>query len=238
MKFYWIIGIIFLGSCNYSAKQQSLNEEKAVEEQKEQPKEVAHTPEETPVKEIVFDYDTSEWTDIGLVEESIIMDLKYATTDNFVKEKMYDCGRCFLRKEAAEKIFLIHQELQEQGFGLKMFDCYRPRPVQWKLWKKVPDPRYVANPEKGSMHNRGAAVDLTIVDKNGEELDMGTAYDFFGPEAHSTNTDLPKEVLENRKMLSSVMKKYGFSPIRTEWWHFSLNGYNYPLSDMLWECGE
>ncbi len=185
---------------------------------------------------VVFDYDTSVWTDIGLMDTSIIMDLKYATTDNFVGEKMYDCGRCFLRKAAAEKILMIQKELQEKGYGLKMFDCYRPRPIQWKLWEKVPDPRYVADPKKGSMHNRGAAVDLTIVDSRGKALDMGTAYDFFGPRAHSTFTDLPENILANRQRLSSAMVRHGFQPIRTEWWHFSLEGQNYPLSDMLWNC--
>jgi D-alanyl-D-alanine dipeptidase len=226
----------FLTACNTGVKEKSLPVT-------EVPTSAEHiTSESDPEKssdipeKIVFDYDTSVWTDIGLMDTSIIMDLKYATTDNFVGEQMYECGRCFLRKATAIKILAVQSELQSKGYALKMFDCYRPRPIQWKLWEKVPDPRYVADPKKGSMHNRGAAVDLTIVDKQGKELDMGTAYDFFGPKAHSTFTDLPEDVLANRELLSSTMVKHGFQPIRTEWWHFSLDGQNYPLSDMLWKC--
>ena len=117
-----------------------------------------------------------------------------------------------------------------------MLDCFRPRPVQWKLWNKVPDPRYVSDPRKGSMHNRGVAVDLTLTDAEGNELDMGTPYDFFGQRAYSTFTDLPDSIMQRRKLLNLVMKNQDFHSIRTEWWHFSWKGKNYPLSDMLWGC--
>lgn len=183
-----------------------------------------------------FDYDTTQWTDIGLLEPSIVMDLKYATTDNFVKTKMYECARCFLRPPVAERILEIHRVLQQQGLGLKMFDCYRPRPIQQKLWEKVPDPRYVADPAKGSMHNRGGAVDLTIVKATGEELDMGTPFDYFGEEAYHTYTNHSDEIAQNRKLLKETMEASGFKSIRTEWWHYSLGGTGYPLDDMVWEC--
>lgn len=184
----------------------------------------------------VPDYDTLEWADIHFLDESIILDMRYATENNFVEEKMYDCGRCFLRPEVARKIVKVHQKLQQRGLGLKMYDCYRPRPIQWKLWEKVPDRRYVSDPRKGSMHNRGAAVDLTIVDGGGEQLDMGTTYDFFGPEAWSTYQDLPDTVLANRQLLKGLLEAEGFAGIRTEWWHFSYPGKGYVLSDMLWNC--
>lgn len=184
----------------------------------------------------VPDFDTLEWADIHFLDESILLDMRYATTNNFVEEKMYDCGRCFLRPEVAQKVVKVHQQLQARGLGLKMFDCYRPRPIQWKLWEKVPDKRYVSDPRKGSMHNRGAAVDLTIVDSRGQPLDMGTTYDFFGPEAWSTYQNLSDTVLANRKLLKSVLEAEGFRGIRTEWWHFSYPGKGYALSDMLWNC--
>jgi D-alanyl-D-alanine dipeptidase len=120
------------------------------------------------------------WTEITTLDPTIKLDLRYATSNNFVKEKMYDCGRCFYRTTVADALLKAHKALQKQGYGgLKMYDCYRPRPIQWKLWKKVPDPRYVADPRKGSMHNRGMAADLTIVDKDGKELDMGTEFRLF-----------------------------------------------------------
>ncbi len=122
--------------------------------------------------------------------------------------------------------------------GLKMFDCYRPRPYQQRLWDKVPNPDYVTPPAKGSMHSRGAAVDLTIVDAQGKELDMGTPYDFFGKEAHYDYTQLPAAVLANRRLLRQTMEAVGFRGIRTEWWHFSYQGKNYELSDYVWPCPE
>jgi D-alanyl-D-alanine dipeptidase len=177
------------------------------------------------------------WMDVHSLDSSIVLDLRYATTNNFVQEKLYECGRCYLRTEVAEALVKVHQDLKQQGYGgLKMYDCYRPRSVQWKLWNKVPNPRYVADPRKGSMHNRGSAVDLTIIDRNGQELSMGTAYDFFGEEAHYDYTKHPEDVLKNRRLLREAMSKHGFNGIRTEWWHFSYGLKSYNLSDFQWKC--
>ena len=187
-------------------------------------------------KPIVFDYDTTTWTDIGIVDSSIVLDLKYATTDNFVEEKMYECGRCFLRPEVANLILQAHRQLQAQDLGLKLFDCYRPKPIQEKLWAKVPNANYVTPPWKGSMHNRGAAIDLTIVDKNGIELDMGTPYDFFGKTAHHTYTKHSPNINTNRKLLKDLMESLNLKPIRTEWWHYSYQKKSYEISEMVWVC--
>ena len=177
------------------------------------------------------------WVDILALDSTIQTDLRYATTNNFVKEVMYECGRCYFRTEVAQALVKVHQDLKKQGYGgLKMFDCYRPRSVQYQLWKKVPNPQYVADPAKGSMHNRGSAVDLTVVDKNGNELNMGTEYDFFGEEAHYDYLKHPQEVIKNRQMLRAAMKKQGFNGIRTEWWHFSYTRKSYNLSDFKWKC--
>jgi D-alanyl-D-alanine dipeptidase len=181
-------------------------------------------------------FDTSAWIELQTIEPGILIDLKYATTDNFVKEQLYDCARCFLRADVAYGLREVHRELKRSGLGLKMFDCYRPLPIQWKLWNKVPDPRYVADPRKGSMHNRGSAVDLTLVDAKGKELDMGTKFDFFGPEAYHDYTNLSKEILDRRILLKETMAKYGFKAIRTEWWHYSYSRRNYPVSKMEWPC--
>ena len=176
------------------------------------------------------------FVELTSLDASIHIDIKYATADNFVKEKMYNCGRAYLRPEVAAAVVIAHKKLQKQGLGLKIFDAYRPRPFQQRLWDKMPDDRYVTNPKKGSMHNRGAAVDLTIVDKNGKDLDMGTPFDFFGERAYQTYTDLPKKVLENRKLLRETLAEVGFKHIRTEWWHYSFTKKQYALSDWLWEC--
>lgn len=176
------------------------------------------------------------FTEVITLDPSIRLDIRYATTDNFTKAKIYDCPRCLLRPEAAEAIAKAHKMLQKKGLGLKMFDCYRPRPYQQRLWDKVPNPDYVTPPVKGSMHSRGAAVDLTIVDGSGKELDMGTPYDFFGVAAHTDHTNLPAKVLANRRLLRETLQAVGFKGIRTEWWHFSFQGKNYPLSDYVWPC--
>lgn len=177
-----------------------------------------------------------EFVDLKMLVSSIRLDIRYATTNNFTKAKIYDCPRCLLRPEPARAIAAAQLALQKKGLGLKMFDCYRPRPYQQRLWDKVPNPNYVTPPAKGSMHARGAAVDLTIVDAQGKELDMGTTYDFFGVEAHTDYTKLPAEVLKNRELLRKTLEDVGFKGIRTEWWHFSFQGKDFPLSSYVWPC--
>lgn len=177
-----------------------------------------------------------DFQDVVALDASIPLDIRYATANNFTKARIYDCPACLLREAPAAAVVRAHQMLKKQGLGLKMFDCYRPRPYQQRLWDKVPNPDYVTPPAKGSMHSRGAAVDLTIVDAQGRELDMGTEYDFFGVEAHTDYTKLSKKILENRRLLTRTMEAVGFKGIRTEWWHFSYQGKDYPLSDYVWPC--
>ena len=183
------------------------------------------------------DYDVKKFTELTAFDPTIALDIRYATTNNFTKSQMYDCARCFLRPEAAAAILKVHKALKVKGFGgLKMFDCYRPRPYQQRLWDKVPNPDYVTPPKKGSMHGRGLAVDLTIVDSDGKELDMGTEFDNFTERAHSDYQKLPKNVLENRQILRGALEAAGFKSIRTEWWHFSFEGTKWGLSDWVWRC--
>ena len=224
--------IIFIAGCTLSLSACSLHKD-TISFKTQTP--LTDTAQQKIVSEEEIELENG-FTELISLESSIKIDIKYATTDNFVKEKMYNCGKCFLRPEVAEAIVKAQKQLEKKGYGLKMFDCYRPRPFQQRLWDKVPDDRYVTNPKKGSMHNRGAAVDLTLVDKNGKELDMGTPYDFFGEKAYQTCTDLPKNVLENRKLLNSTLESVGFKTIRTEWWHFSYTKKKYALSDWLWDC--
>jgi D-alanyl-D-alanine dipeptidase len=186
------------------------------------------------IKEL--DYDVGLWKEIT-AEDGALLDIRYATDNNFTKKQIYSCGRCFLRPEMAARIKTLQKDILDRyGMRLKLFDCYRPRPAQQKLWDIVPDDKYVTPPSKGSMHNRGLAVDVTLVGKNGEELDMGTAYDFFGPEAHVTYKKLPEEVLKNRKILTKMMEIHGLKGIETEWWHFSLKTVQSPFDDWEWPC--
>lgn len=182
-----------------------------------------------------IDYDTTMWTELTEANGYII-DIKYATTDNFVKEAVYPCGRCFVKPAAAQAIQNIRDELYREGYRLKFFDCYRPGPVQQKLWDKVPNANYVTPPSKGSMHSRGVAVDLTLTDLQGKEQNMGTAYDYFGLEGHHDYTKLPPTVLALRRKLKTVMEAHGFLSIKTEWWHYSFSKGSYPLEDWQWPC--
>jgi len=158
--------------------------------------------------------------DMKKLDSTIILDIRYATTNNFTGKQVYDEARFFLRKEPAQKLLEVQKELVKLGLGLKIFDGYRPLSVQKKFWEIMPDERYVADPKKGSRHNRGAAVDLTLVDKNGNEIPMPTQYDDFTEKASRDYFDLPAQILINRKFLEDIMVKYGFTGFPTEWWHF------------------
>jgi zinc D-Ala-D-Ala dipeptidase len=182
-------------------------------------------------------YDTA-MIELKKYDKDFILDIRYATTDNFTKQVLYDCGRSFLRKKVAKDLLNAHKEFKKLGYKIKIFDGYRPHSVQFKMWDLTPDKRYVGNPHKGSMHNRGCAVDLTLVDSNGKELDMGTPYDFFGEEAHITYQKLSKQVLDNRKLLRQVLEKNGYRALETEWWHFSYNRNVYSILNTPIPCDE
>lgn len=182
------------------------------------------------------DYDTTLWSELTRAE-GFVVDMRYATEDNFTSRQIYRCGRCFLRPEVAQRLRRLQKDIHRRyGWALVLYDCYRPRPAQQRLWDAVPDPSYVTPPHKGSMHNRGLAVDLTIADADGTLLDMGTAFDFFGPEAHVDYMDHTAIVLRNRRILIKLMELHGFAGIRTEWWHYSLRSVSAPLSDWEWAC--
>jgi zinc D-Ala-D-Ala dipeptidase len=161
------------------------------------------------------------------------LDLQYATTSNFTGQKLYSQGKVtFVRLAVAVALRQVQQELGKAGYSLKIWDAYRPYAVTKKMWDLVGDERYVANPAKGSGHNRGLAIDVTLV-KDGIEVNMGTRFDNFTDTAHHNFTALPEEVLQNRNVLRKTMMKYGFRPLDTEWWHYSWpNDRTYDVLDL------
>jgi len=177
-------------------------------------------------------------TDISKISDELFFDIKYASEDNFLKQPFYDCAKCYLQPEVAEAVYLANQYFCEKGFFLKFYDCYRPVVYQKKMWEAFPNPMYVANPyTKGSVHSRAAAIDVTLVDDRGCELDMGTTYDYFGREAHIDNSLVSEEALANRKILQDGLRKFGFATIRTEWWHFSFKkNYLFPAINLAFKC--
>lgn len=179
----------------------------------------------------------SDFVRLKDLSSDFLYELKYATPDNFLKQAVYDCGECYLRKSTAEALVKANKAFIQLGYRIKLFDCYRPLSVQKKMWKILPGTHYVANPAKGSKHNRGAAVDLTLVDAQGRELNMGTPFDFFGKEAHHTYTEHSKEVLENRKLLKETLNKYNFKSIYSEWWHYEYRPeMQSKVENFEWQC--
>jgi D-alanyl-D-alanine dipeptidase len=169
--------------------------------------------------------------------KDFVYDMKYATSDNFLKAKVYDCAECFLRLKTVKAIVEANKAFMKMGYKIKFFDCYRPLDIQKKMWKIVSNPSYVADPSKGSIHNRGGAVDITLVDSNGKELDMGTSFDFFGVEAGHDYLNLSPEILANRQLLKKIMKEKGFNSLDSEWWHYNLkSALNDKVSNAKWNC--
>lgn len=163
---------------------------------------------------------------VDLETLGIPLDIRYATPDNFMKRPLYPRAKAFLRAPAARALADVQRELAPRGIGIKVYDAYRPYAVTVAMWEPIKNPDYVADPAKGSRHNRGAAVDLTLIDlKSGAELPMPTPYDDFTPRAAHAFTDLPAEALANRALLRDVMTKHGFDPLPSEWWHYDFRGW-------------
>jgi D-alanyl-D-alanine dipeptidase len=158
--------------------------------------------------------------DVLKVNPRIRIDIRYATADNFMKEVLYPEARCLLRPEVAQALSRVQEALEKKGMGLKVFDGYRPLSVQKRMWARFPVEGYIANPAKGSNHNRGAAVDLTLVDTEGKELSMPSDYDEFSERAHRDYMKAPQNAIEHRTILEAAMTAEGFRGISTEWWHF------------------
>lgn len=166
-----------------------------------------------------------------------VYDMKYATEDNFLKAKVYDCAECFLRLKTVKALIKANKEFIRKGYRIQLFDCYRPLDIQKRMWQIVSNPEYVADPAKGSIHNRGGAVDITLVDSKGVALDMGTPFDFFGAEAGHNYQNLSNEVKQNRVFLKQIMQENGFVSFDSEWWHYNLlNASKDKVSNTKWKC--
>ena len=156
-----------------------------------------------------------------------VIDLRYATADNFVGETLYPVAHCKLRRAVVERLARAAKALRAERRRLLVWDCYRPQSIQAILWKKVPDPRYVADPKVGSKHSRGAAIDVALVDLDGKPVELPTKFDDFTAAAHRDKA-LPRSAEARR--LAAAMTEAGFVGLPTEWWHFDAPD-AYPLSD-------
>ncbi len=163
--------------------------------------------------------------ELNRVIPDIILDIRYATTDNFVGEVLYPSARCFLAKEPAKALKKVQADLKQQGYCLKVFDGYRPLSVQKRMWEILPDDRYVADPATGSNHNRAYSVDVALLDLDGKDVIMPSEFDDFSERAHMDFMDCPPEAIRHRQILKETMERHGFTGIDSEWWHFNYQGY-------------
>lgn len=163
--------------------------------------------------------------------EGLEISFAYATDNNFTGKAVYtENARCFLHPEAKDALTYAWEIARKLGYGLKIFDAYRPTEVQWALWNHSPDPNFLAHPERGSPHSRGVAVDLTLTDAEGRELPMGTPFDAFTPLSHHGNLAIDAEATRNRMVLMGIMTTAGWDFYRNEWWHYQLfQSREYPL---------
>jgi zinc D-Ala-D-Ala dipeptidase len=172
--------------------------------------------------------------DVQAISPTIVTDIRYATANNFMGCVLYPSARCLLVEPAARALDAIQKQLLPRRLSLKVFDAYRPLSVQQAMWDKFPGSHYIANPAKGSKHNRGAAVDLTIVDlTTGQELEMPSSFDDLSERAHRDYEHMTPVVRANCCLLEIIMVFAGFEPEYNEWWHYNWHDWaQFPLLDV------
>lgn len=175
--------------------------------------------------------------DIEAAIPGIALDIRYATNNNFTGKQIYKQAKAFARQPVVQALKQVQDELKTKGLGLKIYDAYRPYNITVKFYEIAKDTTFVADPRKGSRHNRGCAIDLTLIDlKTGKELDMPTAYDSFNKEAAADYPNIPPGKIFNRKLLRRVMERNGFKIYPSEWWHFDFVGWEqFDLLDVPFE---
>lgn len=185
------------------------------------------------LKQIKLEPD-SRLAEIRRYVPGIRLDIRYATTNNFMHRQMYTQAKAYARLPVVMALKDVEADLKKRGLGLKIYDAYRPYAVTVKFYEMAHDTNFVADPRKGSKHNRGCAIDLTLIDlKTGKELDMPTGFDSFSKKASADYSGLPRQQYANRELLKSVMQAHGFKVYRTEWWHYDFNGWmNHPILDI------
>ncbi|AHF79281.1 D-alanyl-D-alanine dipeptidase (plasmid) [Sodalis praecaptivus] len=176
-------------------------------------------------------------TDLAVRFPALMFDLRYATANNIAGYAIYSEARALLHPAAANVLQRSIDIAELAGLRLLILDAYRPQQAQYHLWDACPDENYVVPPAQGSNHSRGVAIDLTLVDGEGRELDMGTAFDAMEKQSHPFHPDVAQEAQRHRLMLNAVMLNGGFVGMPTEWWHFELpEAAEYPLLPEQFSC--
>lgn len=174
--------------------------------------------------------------DVAQIDSTLVIDLKYAGADNFLKKSVYPVQKGILQLEVAKKLAEANNEFHKYGFTIKIWDAYRPLSVQKMMWEIMPNDDFIANPSHGSVHNRGAAVDVTLIDKQGKEIEMPSDFDDFTEKAFINYKGASAKAVQNREFLAKIMMNHGFTRLDSEWWHFyGPNAYDYPIVDVQLE---
>lgn len=168
----------------------------------------------------------NELVNLAIAAPRLVLEIGYATEKNFTGKKIYTLPRAYARKPVAAALLKAQAEFEKLGYGIKIYDAYRPYKATVKFYEEYHDTTYVASPYRGSRHNRGCALDMTLVDlKTGKELAMPTPWDSFDEQAWPTATVSDPVVRKNRDLLIAVMTRNGFTVYEHEWWHFDFNGW-------------
>lgn len=188
-------------------------------------------------KESIKTNAAKELIDLETFIPDLVLDIRYATKNNFTNEKIYNLAKAYARRPVAESLKKAQTELTLIGLGIKVFDAYRPYKATVKFYEVYHDTTYVASPYRGSRHNRGCAVDMTLINlKTGKELKMPTEYDSFQKAAWPSTPVKDPEIKKNRELIIRTMQKYGFKVNSSEWWHFDFVGWkNYEVLDIDFE---
>ena len=185
------------------------------------------------------DFRPSDLVEVTTLDPTIHLDIRYATTNNFLGTPVYTQARAFLQRPAAEAVVRVHQALKAQGYGLILHDGYRPWYITRVFWEATPEDKhiFVANPYPGSRHNRGCAIDLSLYDlKTGQEVVMPSGYDEMTERAFADYTGGTPEERERRAILRAAMEKEGFVVIPKEWWHFDYKDWSqYAIQNVRFE---
>ena len=180
-----------------------------------------------------------ELVDLASLDSTLRFDIRYAGTNNFMGTPFYRQAKAWLQRPAADALLLAHRQLQQEGFGLTIFDAYRPWYVTWMFWEGTPESlrEFVADPAAGSRHNRGAAVDLTLYRlESGEPVSMGSDYDEFTERSYPDYPGITPEEREHRNLLIRTMEEHGFTVYPFEWWHFDYRDWSeYPILNLTFE---